>query len=493
MTRKYCIFLMLCLILAVLTGSRTAAAYETVFIDAGSIDFSCEGRTDGSDTIYYFKFMSNGVSCSDAKTVYYVDSSGEYVYVGSLETSIYETDSNGAVTQIYAEGEYTLANDLDIVDFVCKVGVQYQSVAFTTYYLEAHYGEDVAPTATPSPTPTPAPTVTVKVSIDGKESVSTYFTGGCDSVSSYFELQYYPNGPDDSDGIYDTVDRVTFVDGAGTYEYTLSSGSWYRALVSYTYLDSSGTRQTKKAYSDYFQADTETAVTPEPTLEPTATSTPKPTPTSAPVVTLDVSLDGLESDFDYYTGGCDSVSSYFEIRYFVNGSDDPDGIYDTVDRVTFVDGKGSYSYILSNGEDYQAVVSYTYLDTSGTKQTKVVYSEFFQAGGAPVGSNPKVIWNLKSLMAWVWNDLMEIPITYEGFTVTFKQIFLFSMVAPTIILFVIYLLGMHSIGFLFGHHWSISDKDDTVSYSERDVIGSTARIEETWTQGDSFIMRDKKE
>ncbi len=186
--------------------------------------------------------------------------------------------------------------------------------------------------------------------------------------------------------------------------------------------------------------------TPTPTIKPTPEVTPDVTPEPEPVVTLNVNVNGFDSVSTYYTGGMDSVSSYFEIQWYMYGKDDPDGIYDTMDRVSFVDGRGTYKYTLTRGEWYRAMVSYTYLDSDGVEQTKEVYSDFFQGYE---GGNPIVIWNLKSLLEWVWNELMELELTYEGFTISFKQLFLFALIAPTLILFIIYLVGMYGVGFIF--------------------------------------------
>ena len=102
---------------------------------------------------------------------------------------------------------------------------------------------------------------------------------------------------------------------------------------------------------------------------------------------------------------------------------------------------------MNQGEWYRAHLVYTYYDSSGNQQTKEIYSDYFCGGD---NDNSIVIWNLKSLLDWTWRELMEIEITYEGFTITFKQIFLFSLIAPTVILFVIYFIGTYSVGFMFG-------------------------------------------
>ena len=45
---------------------------------------------------------------------------------------------------------------------------------------------------------------------------------------------------------------------------------------------------------------------------------------------------------------------------------------------------------------------------------------------------------------------MVISITYEGFTVTFKQIFLFTLITPVFLWFVICLLGPSAAQFIRG-------------------------------------------
>ena len=348
---------------------------------------------------------------------------------------------------------------------------------------------------------------TVEVNDSGKYVYTFTFVLQSDNPNSYGctlsdSVLWYG---DESDGDFEEDIRICSTDN-GTHSWVENTIDGVKTLVKTTvvmsyvseelYYDSTGVNnfvlnlrysRGSKNFQRYVYFDLDGLIpdaptstptpTPTPTVKPTPTVTPaltaKPTPTviptvkpedvSEPYLSVDVNVYGTNATIYYYTGGMDSVSSYLELQWFMYGKDDTDGIYDTMDRVDFVDGCGTYKGNLSNGEWYRAYLSYTYVDANGKEQTKVVYSDFFQAS-----NNEKniVIWNLKSLLDWIWTSLFEIPITYEGFTITFKQIFLFSLIAPTLILFFVYLIGLYGAGFLFNRRSA-----DSSGAVNNDVIG----------------------
>lgn len=186
---------------------------------------------------------------------------------------------------------------------------------------------------------------------------------------------------------------------------------------------------------------------PTPIITPVITPdiTPEITPEAEPDVWINVNVNGLDAEITYYTGGKDSVESVFDIQWYLYGKNHPDELSETVATEKFVDGQGTYKLKMEIDEWYQATITYTYLDANGNKKIKEISTDYFQA----VNDNPIVIWNLRSLVKWCWDELMEIPITYEGYTITFKQIFLFALIGPTLILFFMYLMGMRAVGFMF--------------------------------------------
>lgn len=202
-----------------------------------------------------------------------------------------------------------------------------------------------------------------------------------------------------------------------------------------------------------------TAPRPTPTPKPTATPTPKPTPEAW----VDVTVSGSLADIAYFTGGMDSVSSRFELEWYLYGIDEDDPFYDVIEWADFIDGHGSYSQKLVPDTWYRAKVVYRYSDSGGVLREVVAYSDYFQAQKPP---RSRYIRNLKELMAWVWDSLLEIEITYEGFTISFKQIFLFTLIAPTLIVFMFRMAGAGGFSGLYGGYGDMGDSLDRAGNRE---------------------------
>lgn len=164
--------------------------------------------------------------------------------------------------------------------------------------------------------------------------------------------------------------------------------------------------------------------TPKPT--PTNTPTPTPSPTPAPILRLNAYVDGNKAVAEYYTGGCTPVKS--SIEYY-----EVDVLTDSlmkIDGETFLSGEGSRTDSMVAGKTYRYKLTYTYR-RSGVQYTEEIWSgdlmiidqelEDYRSTGQ--------INNYRTLILYIWENLMELKIPIEGFNIKIRTLFIWIMIA----------------------------------------------------------------
>lgn len=118
---------------------------------------------------------------------------------------------------------------------------------------------------------------------------------------------------------------------------------------------------------------------------PTATPTPRPTATPTPPIVARIrsNVQGDVLHFDYSTtGGQPSVESIF---YLKSATGDYPSLSDavTLETVEFVDGEGSFDYVMLPGVWYCGVLEYSYFNSHNTLHSMSVNTEFYRLDASP--------------------------------------------------------------------------------------------------------------
>jgi len=169
--------------------------------------------------------------------------------------------------------------------------------------------------------------------------------------------------------------------------------------------------------------------TPSCTPLPTNSPTPSPTPTIGPDMVLDVDLDGTATTAAYYTGGYSPVFSYIEL-YEISG-------YEILlEREQFLSGSGTRTDTLQKGKTYRYKLTYIF-DDNGSRYTRELWSDDIYVADPELDDylQSGKIYNFRTLIAYIWDDVFELELPVEGFRIKFKTIFIWVMVAGAIIVF----------------------------------------------------------
>lgn len=175
--------------------------------------------------------------------------------------------------------------------------------------------------------------------------------------------------------------------------------------------------------------------TPEITPDPTPTSTPTPTPTEAPILELNAFVTSKDAVAQYKTGGCTPVKSTIEF-YEVDTSAD---ILTKINSEQFISGTGTMRNNMTPGKVYRYKLTYIY-QRNGIQYEKFLWSDDLSIVDQELEDyrTNKKITNFRTLMLYVWEDVMALELPVEGFHISFQTFFIWIMVALAILGFIKY-------------------------------------------------------
>lgn len=172
--------------------------------------------------------------------------------------------------------------------------------------------------------------------------------------------------------------------------------------------------------------------TPTPTCTPTPTNTPTPTPTPTPELKLKAYVDNNQAVAEYYTGGCTPVKSMIEFYMLDLATNSTLKI----DGETFLSGAGSRTDAMELGKIYRYKLTYVY-QRSGIQYTEEIWSGDLTLVDHELEdykTNGQVI-NFRTLMLWLWEDVMELTIPIEGFNIKARTLFIWILIASAGVFF----------------------------------------------------------
>ena len=191
---------------------------------------------------------------------------------------------------------------------------------------------------------------------------------------------------------------------------------------------------------------TETIPTPEPTEtiptpEPTEiTPTPEPTetiPTPTPVIPPDI-------DINAYVSGWNVIAEYNIINGYIPISAtitlyqiDNNGNKIAIDSDILISNNGSITININPTYNYQYKISYTYECEDGNQYTDEEWSDILKPEDEELDNyreNPR-IYNLRTLMLYIWENVMELTIPIEGFEIPIKTLFIWIIIASLLVFF----------------------------------------------------------
>lgn len=172
-------------------------------------------------------------------------------------------------------------------------------------------------------------------------------------------------------------------------------------------------------------------ITNTPTLEPTVEATPTPVVPN-PDIYINVYVSGWNVIAEYSTGGHIPISSTITLyQIYDNGNKI------AIDSETFISGDGSISININPTYNYQYKISYTYECEDGNQYTDEEWSEILKPEDEELDNyreNPR-IYNLRTLMLYIWENVMELTIPIEGFEIPIKTLFIWIIIASLLVFF----------------------------------------------------------
>ena len=108
-----------------------------------------------------------------------------------------------------------------------------------------------------------------------------------------------------------------------------------------------------------------------------------------------------------------------------------------IDADILINNNGSISVNVNPTYNYQYNISYTYEDEEGNQYTEEEWSDIVKPEDEELENyreNPH-IYNLRTLMLYVWENLMELTIPIEGFEISIKTLFIWIIIASLLVLF----------------------------------------------------------
>lgn len=171
-------------------------------------------------------------------------------------------------------------------------------------------------------------------------------------------------------------------------------------------------------------------VTPEadPTVTPTPTptNTPAPTPTPTPLLQLHAYVDNNKAVAEYKTGGCVPIKSIIEFYEVDRLSDSAMKI----DGENFLSGAGTRSDNMEPGKWYRYKLTYIF-ERDGVIFERYIWSEDLTITDKELDDYNQTgnITNFRTLILFIWNDLMDLEIPIEGYHVKIRSLFLWTLIA----------------------------------------------------------------
>ncbi len=183
----------------------------------------------------------------------------------------------------------------------------------------------------------------------------------------------------------------------------------------------------------------DTTPTPEPddttpTPEPTETI-PSPTPVIPPNIKIHAYVSGwnviAEYDIEHIDGytPINSTITLYQI--------DDNGNKIAIDADVLINNNGLISINVNPTYNYQYNISYTYEDEEGNQHTEEEWSDIVKPEDEELDNyreNPH-IYNLRTLMLYIWEEVMELTIPIEGFEISIKTLFIWIIIASLLVFF----------------------------------------------------------
>ncbi len=287
------------------------------------------------------------------------------------------------------------------------------------------------------------------------ETTTTYnfeFIASGYPVDSDHQVRWY-----DSEGNDNYLGKLTVrnqYDDNGDWLECISTGSWtlsndldidhftvkfgyQHGSVSWTYYELGATcQETSIVDPPVITPEITPEVTPdveEPTPEITPEITPEPTPTEAPILELNAFVTSKDAVAQYKTGGCTPVRSTIEF-YEVDTAAD---ILSKINSEQFISGSGTMRNTMTPGKVYRYKLTYVY-QRDGIQYEKFLWSDDLTIVDQELEDyrSNKRITNFRTLMLYVWEDVMSLELPIEGFNISFQTWYIWLMVALALIWFI---------------------------------------------------------
>ena len=160
---------------------------------------------------------------------------------------------------------------------------------------------------------------------------------------------------------------------------------------------------------------------------PTITVTPIPTPS----IELKISIEEGKAVANYNTSGSTIISSSIEL-YEVSTLTNVDIL---IDEETFFSGSGTMKHLMEPGKVYKYKLCCVYEQEDGIQYEESIWSDDITIKDKEIEDYRESgkITNFRTLMLYIWENVMTLELTIEGYTVTFQQLFVFSVVAVLVV------------------------------------------------------------
>ena len=161
------------------------------------------------------------------------------------------------------------------------------------------------------------------------------------------------------------------------------------------------------------------------------TITPTITPVPTPIVELKVSIEEGKAVANYNTSGSTIISSSIEL-YEVSTLTNVDIL---IDEETFFSGSGTMKHLMEPGKVYKYKLCCVYEQEDGIQYEESIWSDDITIKDKEIEDYRESgkITNFRTLMLYIWENVMTLEISIEGYSVSFQQLFTYSMVAMILV------------------------------------------------------------
>lgn len=158
--------------------------------------------------------------------------------------------------------------------------------------------------------------------------------------------------------------------------------------------------------------------------------TPTPTPIPAPSLELNAYIEEGQAIAKYSVNGSTLVSSYIE--FYEKSTLTNSEIL--INSEEFVSGSGSAKERMEPGKNYYYRL-YCVYEQDGVQYEKEILSDNLMIADMELEDyreNGKIT-NFRTLILYIWEKFMALELTIEGYTVSFQQLFVYSMAAILVV------------------------------------------------------------